>query len=227
MLVVCGLIDAASSMTIENVLDAIDGIGTPCYIRAMSDENTIGTGPVDLKLELEVMGTLAEALGKLESGARSRVLEWAISSFGVQLARGGQQPDKRGSGDATARTTQSPARDQSQGGFDSFEDLPSLFAAVDPKTDIERALVAAAWHQVQSGGGDWASQPINTELKHLGHKVGNITDALSSLMARKPALVIQTRKEGSSRQARKKYKVTHEGFRHIDRLLANDVGDDQ
>jgi DNA-binding PadR family transcriptional regulator len=36
----------------------------------------------------------------------------------------------------------------------------------------------------------------------------------------KPALVVQLRKEGTTRQARKKFKVTSEGKRAVARMLA-------
>jgi hypothetical protein len=43
--------------------------------------------------------------------------------------------------------------------------------------------------------------------------------ALNSLIAKKPQLVIQTRKSGSSQQARKKYKLTNEGLNKVERML--------
>jgi DNA-binding PadR family transcriptional regulator len=39
-------------------------------------------------------------------------------------------------------------------------------------------------------------------------------------MARKPALVIQTRKGGSSKQARKRYRLTGEGIRAVEKMIA-------
>jgi len=52
--------------------------------------------------------------------------------------------------------------------------------------------------------------PDCTSLKHLGHGFGNITRAFENLKAMKPALIVQTRRDGSSPQARKKFKVTSE-----------------
>jgi DNA-binding PadR family transcriptional regulator len=40
------------------------------------------------------------------------------------------------------------------------------------------------------------------------------------LMRRKPALMVQIAKTGSSRQARKVYKVTHAGREQVARMLA-------
>src|SRR5438093_685050 len=66
-----------------------------------------------------------------------------------------------------------------------------LFDAATPKTDPERALIGAYWFQVVGGASDFQSQQVNEALKDVGHGVGNITDALSKLQRRKPALVRQ------------------------------------
>ena len=52
-------------------------------------------------------------------------------------------------------------------------------------------------------------------LKDLGHRASNITDALSSAMKEKPALIIQVKKSGSARQARKLYKLTDAGVKWV------------
>ena len=87
-----------------------------------------------------------------------------------------------------------------------------LFDAATPKTDPERALIGAYWFQVVGGASDFQSQQVNEALKDVGHGVGNITDALSKLQRRKPALVRQVAKSGRTRQARKRYKITSAGI---------------
>jgi len=47
---------------------------------------------------------------------------------------------------------------------------------------------------------------------------------LTQLIVRKPALVIQTHKSGSTKQARKRYRLTNEGLRAVERMLAGEVG---
>ena len=67
--------------------------------------------------------------------------------------------------------------------------------------------------------GSFDATRANRELKHLGHNVANVTVALTYLMQQKPALVLQLRKSGSTKQARKTYKVTTAGISAIkDRL---------
>jgi hypothetical protein len=53
---------------------------------------------------------------------------------------------------------------------------------------------------------------INKELHHMGHKVSNITSVINQLIGKRPQLMIQTKKEGKTRQAKKKYKVTTVGI---------------
>jgi hypothetical protein len=60
---------------------------------------------------------------------------------------------------------------------------------------------------------------LNTNLKNLGHGLSNVTDALTSLINRKPSFVLQTAKSGKSRQARKKYKLTRAGLDEVRRMI--------
>ena len=73
--------------------------------------------------------------------------------------------------------------------------------------------------QVHDGHATWASRLLNAELKHLGHSIPNITDALSSNMRRKPHRVIQLRKSSGAKQANKTYKVTNEGLVYVHGML--------
>lgn len=161
--------------------------------------------------ELTAMTALADALNGLEDDARARVLRWAADRFGVTLgkpARGLNRDDTGEEGE--------------------WEDLASLFIAANPSTDAEKVLVGGYWFQVVEGFSDLEGGTINTELKHLGHGVSNITRAFDDLKSRKPALAIQTQKSGKSKQARKKYKITNEGIKHVKKMLsgANEVADE-
>ncbi|MGC2461193.1 MAG: hypothetical protein WA446_09525, partial [Steroidobacteraceae bacterium] len=68
-------------------------------------------------------------------------------------------------------------------------------------------------------GKELDSFSINKELRHLGYGASNITSALNSLMARRPQLAIQTHKSGSTQQARKRFRLTNEGLRAVERML--------
>jgi hypothetical protein len=96
-------------------------------------------------------------------------------------------------------------------------DLAELFARTNPQTETERALVVGYWLQMSDGQSEFDSQRVNSELKHLGYPVSNITRAFDSL---KPTLVQQTKKTGTTKQARKRYRLTHAGQKRVEAMLA-------
>ena len=168
----------------------------------------------DQDAEITAMSKIGAALTELkEPEAVTRVLRWAVDKYRPKpplppgRAQNAPLPDI---GDVTDAL--SPPRE--------FQDFPALFNAASPATEPERALVAGYWFQVVQGKEDLHGQLLNDELKNMGHGIGNVTDALSSLIERRPALVIQTRKSGTSRQARKKYRLTTEGIRAVEQMLA-------
>lgn len=168
--------------------------------------------------EIEALAKVAAALDTLDDPARRRVIEWAANRFGIALVSKSpavvhHREDDPGS---SAASGQLGNTSQSLTGFDS---LAELFDAAQPKTDAERALVGAYWITTSSGQPDFQAQPVNTQLKDLGYAVGNITDALTALKDRKPALVLQMKKEGTSRQARKTYRLTQAGKKRVQAML--------
>jgi hypothetical protein len=158
-----------------------------------------------LSPELKAMVDIETALKDLSEDERSRVMQWASARFSLAPA-----------GSAVVAKSASPVVSSST---DKYSTLAELYDAASPTTDPNRTLVVAYWFQYLQGSADVESHTINTELKHLGHGVGNITRAFSALKSHKPALVIQTRKEGTSQQARKRYKVTGEGRKAVEKML--------
>src|SRR6266576_5952429 len=157
--------------------------------------------------ELKAMAIVAGAFATLEEDEVQRVLKWAnekyrrtapppspIVSDGVGLVAG-------------------PANRR-------FSDFAALFEAARPSTGLEKILVAAYWFQGVQEGEDFDSQSINTMLKNLGHPSANITRDIEALVNRSPKLIIQTRKTGSTQQARKRFRLTTEGVKVVDGLLA-------
>ncbi len=155
--------------------------------------------------ELEAMTTIAGALDKITDDDKmvARVLRWARERYTGTAEPGAPIPRaKPGAPDPGA-----------------YEDVASLYSDASPRTEPERALVVGYWFQVHQGMKDFDSQRVNAELKNMGHGVGNITEAFSRLIARKPQYVIQTRKSGTARQARKLYRVTNEGVKRVQAML--------
>lgn len=159
----------------------------------------------DLTDELKAMVQLEATLKSLGEEERGRVLKWVNARF--------SSSGKGGSGAGVGNPED--ARDA----VEQFSDLATFYSAVAPATDSEKALVVAYWLQYREGVADVEAQTVNTRLKHLGHGVGNITRALETLKDERPVLVIQTKKEGSSQQARKKFRVTVEGRKKIEGMI--------
>jgi hypothetical protein len=53
----------------------------------------------------------------------------------------------------------------------------------------------------------------------MGHRVPNITIAMDELQRQKPQLAVQLRKAGTTKQARKTYKITTEGIKYVEAML--------
>lgn len=168
--------------------------------------------------EVEAMGALSGVLGILEEDARGRVLRWAAERYGASI------------GLAATASVPRQAHGETMGAIDdevaptnalAFSHFAELFDAAHPKSDVDKAIVAGYWFQVIQKQPSFQSLQLNTELKHLGHVINNITDAIASNQERKPARIIQLRKSGSSRQARKTFKLTSEGITYVRGMIGH------
>jgi hypothetical protein len=166
------------------------------------------TKHIDESAEIEAMKIVANALKDLDDNARNRVLTWATGKYDVKSAGTPGKPALPRAPSANSSAAQSQV------------DLPTTFTAAKPESGTDKALVVAYWFQVIKGSADVDAHKVNNELKHLGHGVINITRAFDHLMDSKPQLIIQTRKSGKAKQARKKYRVTAEGIARVKRLIA-------
>jgi hypothetical protein len=155
---------------------------------------------MELDPELDAMSKVQSALESLDDDAKQRVLSWVVGR--LQLSKT-TPPSSGAKGDDKIKEGQSPK---------DFGIVADAFGAAAPTTDADKALVVAAYIQQTSDTETLTAQQINKELRHLGHGVSNITSAISSLIKHKPQLMLQTRKSGKSRQARKNYMVTKHGF---------------
>jgi hypothetical protein len=169
---------------------------------------------MDLNPEIKSMSIVHDALKDLTDEEKARVVEWAIGKFSIGVSQ--KKQINRTIDDVTAPVTNG-------GSLSVFGSVADLFAKANLKSEADRVLVAAAYLQEVKGASDLTGREINKELHNLGHAVGNITNAVSSLIDRKPQLMIQTRKDGKTQQAKKKYKVTVEGFSAVKKLIAYPV----
>ena len=171
----------------------------------------------DAASEFEAIRTVHGALEHLDDEARARVLAYIASLLDIDSAVvGSREASARGDDgeeflgrDATESVRQIP----------DFSAFAELFARSNPNSNGEKALVAGYWLQECKGADSFTGAEANKELNNLGHKVINITDAIEQMKSRKPMLILQLRKSGTSRQARKIYKVSQEGMNRVMEMI--------
>ena len=166
--------------------------------------------------EFSAFQQVHNALVGLDDEARSRV----ITSVATLLGIGTPTLDPRKPGEFVEQVDD----EVDDGGVDkvqetSFSEFAELYAATNPGSNADKALVAGYWLQVCQGVESFTAQVLNAELNHLGHKLTHVTDALSQLIAGRPQLVLQLRKSGKTKQARKTYKLSAEGIKRVKEMI--------
>jgi hypothetical protein len=173
----------------------------------MSDEGK--PVPQDRADEVKAMGMVAQAVAGLDAESIARVLRWAVDAYGVTAGTRADGSLSRSVGNGNGGMNE----------VGQFGNLSELYAATSPESESDKVLVAAYWAQFGEGKPEFTSQEINSALKNLGHPIKNITSAFDTLRARKPTPVMQLRKSGTSRQARKTFKLTIAGKSAVEALI--------
>ncbi len=155
--------------------------------------------------EIEALAAVSNVLADLDHDAVDRILRWAANRFGVELSPQDKAGRNRGS--------------KGEKGPRSYEDISQFLDDARPQGTADMVLAVAYWFQEMEGRPAFGSQEVNSQLKHLGHGVTNITKALQRLIDKRPALVMQVRKKGVTKQARKQYKITAEGRRAVATMI--------
>jgi hypothetical protein len=168
----------------------------------------------ELSKELGAMAAIERALAELNDDERARVLTWASSRFNVAVKVA--KPKKPDEPD----DDQDDDDDGAPADPNAATTLAEFYDQANPTTEGEKVLVVGYWYQFRENVQDLDSQQLNSQLKHLGHGIGNVTRALEWPKSQKPALMVQKRKEGTSKQARKKFAVTNEGKKYVEKMLA-------
>lgn len=164
--------------------------------------------------ELAAMVQVEHTLVDLSEEERNRVLSWAGSRFGVVIAQVKAVQTK-----ISDTTGDTHAGAEPRAGASDIDSLAEFYDRASPTSDGEKALVVGYWLQIKEGASELEAQKINSELKQLGHGIGNVTRALDWHRTQKPALMIQKRKEGTTKQARKKFMVTNEGKKYVEKMV--------
>jgi hypothetical protein len=156
----------------------------------------------------------------LKEKARDLLLERA---FGARAGRSAARAAATDEGEAGAAGEEAPRRRGRPRGSTTTRratgGISSLVERWKPETMAERALLGA--YVLARGRPDRTvtSQAINAELKRNGLPVPNITRAIESNLRARPPLMVQKKKMGTTRQARKQYALTQEGVDLVESKL--------
>jgi hypothetical protein len=161
--------------------------------------------PPDPMAEIKAMTGVVDALKGLAPRSIEHVLEWANKHYLGRVAPVvKQRPGSPGAAAADIAAVQ---------GDGERVDFPTFLSSARASTAVDRALLAGYYfQQILRQADDFDSFSLNRELKNAGHASGNITRDLDALIAKTPQLVMQTRKHGTSKQARKLYRLTAAGL---------------
>jgi hypothetical protein len=166
--------------------------------------------------EFAAMQSVYSALLGLNEDARERVLDYVSSRLDIVPKAKAVHSPQRAASDLGDDDQSEEADAEASGSFGSFAEL---YDASQPKSQPEKALAGGYWLQVCQGGESFDGFSVNKELKNLGEGVANITSALDALKTQKPALCLQLKKAGKSRQARKTYKLTVAGIKAVEAMI--------
>ena len=171
--------------------------------------------------EIEAMSAIDTAVGALEPDEQKRVLRWAVDKFGggeVKLGTPGTGLGSAGSSNGSGESNGN--------GSGAYARIADLMDAASPDTIVDHVLVASYWFQVVKGQESFTGQEVNSELKDLGHGASNITDSYNSLINRRPPAVRQVQKTGTTKQARKRYRLTEVGIRAVNRMIGGEAAEE-
>lgn len=169
--------------------------------------------------ELTLIGEIAEQLSALDTGGIRRALAWLEDYFDVYneliddedadiIEIVEEAPaEAPAADDDDAEPAEEPAAPA------TFADF---FAAVAPKTAIQKAVTAAYWLQVVEGNATWKSFDVNKILRQIDVKLSSISGTLAIEEKKETPLVTQLAKSGDSMQARKTFSLTDAGIAFVE-----------
>ena len=180
-------------------------------ITPSTTENTIDPA----EQEFEATKTVYKALEPLDDDARQRVVDHVAGMLEIVATKA----KVASVGEEELADEEAAAAAAAPPGATTFGTFAELFNACSPESTAQKALVTGYWLQVCEGNPTFDAQSANKLLMHMGHRLANITSAIDSLRAQKPAPVVQTKKSGTSRQARKTYLVTSHGIEAVKAMI--------
>lgn len=173
-----------------------------------------GEPDAEVLTPMAALQAVYQILEPFEEEVRERVLISVATMLGISAT--GTKSRSSGIKEMLGDKNHVDENNENSSEYNSFAEL---YAKADPTLNSDKALVAGYWLQVCEGAENFSGFSINSELTNLGHRIANVTDALSSLIKMKPQLVLQLRKTGKSRQARKTYKLSKSGIDKVKEMI--------
>jgi hypothetical protein len=167
--------------------------------------------------ELEVLSKINGLISGLDQEAKMRVLTWIVNKHNLTNSPTNSPTVQK---QATALEDKLAIENtEIISDLTSYTSPAELLAKSNAGQGPERVLVISAYLQ-QKSGQEVTAFDVNKVLKDIGYAINNgISHTFDSLMSRKPQLMVQTKKNGNSRQSKKLYKVTDEGFKKVFGML--------
>lgn len=98
-------------------------------------------------------------------------------------------------------------------GFMKYDSLKEILNASTKKKTGAKMLLAAAYLQEKENLKELTSYVISSRLKKIGEEIKHPSATINNLISRKPPLLFQTGKHGTSVKSRRKFRVTEVGLR--------------
>lgn len=175
----------------------------------------------EVKALLDEINTTISAYDPvMKERARDILLERAFGRSGAPARSHSGGDEGEGGGTATDEAPRRRGRPRgSTNARRTSGGIGSMIERWKPETMAERALLGAYVLARGRPERTVTSQAINAELKRNGLPVPNITRAIESNLRARPPLMVQKKKMGTTRQARKQYALTQEGVDLVEAKL--------
>ena len=182
---------------------------------------------MELDPELNAMSQVLEVFNELEQGQRKRIVDWLVSRFQLVFDEYKQKDETKlqeARPDTVRQLDTMPVVKESAPKIDrtapidkqDLKQYGSMAALLEESTAakvIDRILLAAAYLQEKKNQKELTSFEINSQLKKAGHGIPNISIGINRLLEKVPQLMAVTKREGNTKQSRRKFAVTEDGLK--------------
>ncbi len=174
--------------------------------------------------ELQAMSHVFETLKNLNNVQRLRILKWVkdrleteetplIGTFAAPVMYETEEPEVVKVEKSVEKTAPVIApKPTGPKTLMDYETALELFSESNVKKATTRVLMMAAYLQERHNFKEISSYDINFRLKRIGYSVTNISSLINSIMNRVPHLLVQVGADDTTKQSRRKFKVTAEGL---------------